>query len=174
MATEIHKFTGKAKWAKVYDPEEFRGAVNWKINLYLDKGELEKRKKAGIQSKVYEDSDGVYVTFKRPKEKLIKGILNEFSPPKITNEDGEDIVSYKKSADGTKWERNGTPVLIGNGSTVEVTVAVYDTQMGKGQRLESVRIVDLIEYESGDSESGFGGAIVKSPATTGPSKTPWE
>lgn len=172
MASEIHKFTGKAAWAKVYDPEEFRGSVNWKINLYLDKDELAKRKKAGIQSKVYDDENGTYVTFKRPQTKLIKDSLNEFSPPKILNAEGETIVHYEKSEDGTQWVRVGKPVLIGNGSTVEVAVNVYDTKMGKGQRLESVRIIDLVEYESNDGPSG---AIVRaaSPAAVG-SKTPWE
>lgn len=171
MATETYKFTGKAKWAKVYDPEEFRGASNWKINLYLNDLEVEKRKKAGIQSKTYSDEDGTYVTFKRPQTKLIKGVLNEFSPPKIFDVNGNCIVDYKKSADGTNFERVGKPVLIGNGSVVEATVTVYDTQMGKGQRLESIKIIDLIEYEGG---SGFSDSITKSPPNTGaPSITPW-
>lgn len=171
MATETYKFTGKSKWAKVYDPEEFRGASNWKINVYLDDAEIAKRKKAGIQSKTYSDEDGTYVTFKRPQTKLIKGVLNEFAPPKIFDAEGNCLVDYKKSADGTSFERVGKPVLIGNGSVVEATVTVYDTQMGKGQRLESIKIIDLIEYEGG---SGFDNSIVKTPATTGtPSITPW-
>ena len=171
MATEIHKFTGKAKWAKVYDAEEFRGSTNWKIDVYLDKKGLDARSKAGIQSKVYEDEDGKYVSFKRPKTKLIKGVLNEFSGPKILDKDGNELVSYRKAADGLNWERVGNPVLIGNGSEVEVTIAVYDTQMGKGQRLESVRVIDLIEYKS---DGGGFDTIVKSAPTTGTSKTPWD
>lgn len=173
MASETIKFTGKAKWAKIYEPEEFRGATNWKINVYLDKDNLEKRKKAGIQSKVYDDEDGTYVTFKRPQTKLIKKVLNEFSPPKVYDENGNCIVDYKKSADGTKFERVGEPVLIGNGSEVEVSVIVYDTPMGKGQRLESIKILDLIEYEGGGD---FSGSIVRADGSD-PSKTasitPW-
>ena len=171
MATETYKFTGKSKWAKVYDPEEFRGASNWKINVYLDDAEIAKRKKAGIQSKTYSDEDGTYVTFKRPQTKLIKGVLNEFAPPKIYDAEGNCVVDYKKSADGTNFERVGKPVLIGNGSVVEATVTVYDTQMGKGQRLESIKIIDLIEYEGG---SGFSDSIVKTGTSpTTPSITPW-
>lgn len=167
MPTTYHKFTGKAKWAKVYDPEEFRGSVNWKIDVYLDKEQLKKRLDAGIQSKVYEDEDGTYVTFKRPKTKLIKNKLNEFSGPKITDNDGV-VVEYKKSADGSTWDRVGTPVLIGNGSEVEVDVAVYDTAMGKGQRLESVKILDLITYNPENSNSIVRGE--ETPAV----KTPWD
>lgn len=170
MATNFYKFTGKAKWAKVYEPEEFRGAVNWKIDLYLDDKGLRERAAAGIQSKVYEDEEGSYVTFKRPKTKVIKGVLNEFSGPKIIDADGKVLVSYKKNDEGNAWERVGTPVLIGNGSTVEVEVAVYDTQMGKGQRLETVKIIDLIEYKP-DTGSN---TIIKSDAPSSPSKTPWD
>lgn len=171
MATDFVKFTGKANWAKIYEPEEFRGSTNWKIDLYLDKKQLEARKKAGIQSKVYEDENGSYVTFKRPHTKAIKGVMNEFSGPKVIGADGETLVSYHKNEAGNAWVREGTPVLIGNGSTVEVEVAVYDTQMGKGQRLESIRIIDLIEYKS----DGGRRTIVKgaeAPATG--SKTPWD
>lgn len=172
MTTTFHKFTGKAKWAKVYDPEEFRGAINWKIDVYQDKAQLKLRKEAGIQSKIYEDEDGTYVTFKRPKTKLIKGILNEFHGPKIFDADDNSIVTYKKSEDGSQWERVGTPVLIGNGSLVEVEVAVYDAgAMGKGQRLESVKVIDLIHYER---EEGSGNTIVRSEVPVGTSKGPWE
>lgn len=172
MPTTYHKFTGKANWAKVYEPEEFRGSVNWKIDVYLDDKQLKERTKIGLQSKVYDDENGKYVSFKRPKTKLIKGVLNEFHGPKIFNADGSSIVTYEKNEDGTDWVRVGTPVLIGNGSEVEVEIAVYDTQMGKGQRLESVRIIDLIEYKSDGSNSN---SIVRSetPAATGTTKTPW-
>lgn len=172
MATKYYKFTGKANWAKVYEPEEFRGAVNWKIDLYQDKKNLEQRKAAGIQSKIYEDENGQYVTFKRPKIKTIKGVVNEFHGPTIYSADGEPLVTYEKSEDGKEWVRVGTPVLIGNGSEVEVTVAVYDAgAMGKGQRLESVKIIDLVEYTP---EGGGSNSIVRgeTPAT-GTSKTPW-
>ena len=146
--TERYKFTGKAAWAKVYEADEFRGSKNWKINVYLDDKELDKRKKAGIQSKVYEDEEGKYVVFKRPETKLIKGSVRVFCGPEITDKDGKTLVTYKKNSEGTAFERVGDPVLIGNGSTVEVEVSVYPTSMGNGQRLESVRIVDLIEYKS--------------------------
>ena len=170
MATEFYKFTGKCKWAKVYEPEEFRGATNWKIDLYQDKKNLDLRKKAGIQSKIYEDEEGQYVNFRRPKTKLIKGSLNEFHGPEILDKDGNKIVSYTKSEDGKSWVRVGTPVLIGNGSEVEVTVAVYDAgAMGKGQRLESVKIIDLIEYKSENNSNSI--IVSEAPKSV---KTPWD
>lgn len=157
--TELYKFTGKAKWAKIYEPEEFRGSTNWKINIYLDDAEMAKRKKAGIQSKTYEDEDGTYVTFKRPQTKLIKGQQQIFSGPKVIDKDGKTLVEYKKNAAGNGFERVGEPVLIGNGSIVEASVSVYPTSMGNGQRLESVRIIDLIEYNP-DNGGDFGDRII--------------
>jgi hypothetical protein len=172
--TEFYKFTGKASWAKVYEPEEFRGSTNWKINIYLDDAELEKRKKAGIQSKVYEDEEGTYVTFKRPQTKLIKGQQQIFAGPKIVDKDGKAIVEYKKNDAGNGFDRIGDPVLIGNGSVVEVTVAVYPTPMGNGQRLESVRIVDLIEYSPDGGNSDYADRIVVgAEAPKDGVKAPW-
>lgn len=171
MATETFKFTGKAKWAKIYEPEEFRGAINWKIDLYQDAKNLKLRKEAGIQSKVYEDEEGKFVNFRRAKTKLIKGKLNEFHPPFVYDKDYNVLVSYVKNEDGTDWVRVGTPVLIGNGSEVEITVSVYDAgAMGKGQRLDSIRIIDLIEYKS---EGSGGNSIVRGETPAGV-KTPWD
>jgi hypothetical protein len=173
--TQTYKFTGKASWAKVYEADEFRGSRNFKIDVYLDETELKKRKDAGIQSKTYENEEGVYVQFKRPEVKLISGTKQIFAPPKILDKDGNVLVEYKKNDTNTGFDRIGEPVLIGNGSVVEVVVSVYDTSMGKGQRLESVRIIDLIEY-SGDGNSDFGDRIVvggsEEPKAEGV-KAPW-
>ena len=42
----------------------------------------------------------------------------------------------------------GDPVLVGNGSKAQITLAVYTTQMGVGNRLESIKLLDLIEYKA--------------------------
>lgn len=107
---------------------------------------------------------------------MIKGTTNEFGGPKIVDKDDSVMVEYIKGEDGNGgyvWVRKGTPTLIGNGSEVEVTVAVYDTQMGKGQRLESVKVLDLIEY----SPAGGYDSIVKGNTDApevGTVKTPWD
>ncbi len=157
--TKTYKFVGKAQWAKVYEADEFRGSTNWKIDLELDNENLALYKESGIQGKVRSNENGPVVSFKRPTTKLIKGVQQIFAGPKVIDNTGKTIVEYKKSEDGTKFERVGTPVLIGNGSIVEVTVQVYPTSMGPGQRLESVKIIDLIEYAP-TNDGGFSDRII--------------
>lgn len=174
--TEVFKFTGKALWAKVYEADEFRGSRNFTMDLEVDKDNLALYKKAGIQGKVKENENGPVLKFKRPETKLIKGVATTFAPPKIVDKDGNPIVEYKKNADGTGFDRIGDPVLIGNGSIVEVAVSVYPTSMGNGQRLESIRVIDLIEYRP-DGNGDFEDRIVATPKTTdaaaGGVKGPW-
>ncbi len=173
--TKTYKFVGKALWAKVYDADEFRGSRNWKIDLEVDAENLALYKESGIQGKVKENENGPVVSFKRPETKLIKGVQQIFSGPKILDKDDKVIVDYKKNADNTAFERIGDPVLIGNGSLVECTVQVYDTPMGKGQRLISVKILDLITYTPEKSE-GFSDAIVvgaKTSSVDNSVKAPW-
>jgi hypothetical protein len=56
-----------------------------------------------------------------------------------------------------KLTLNGEPFddLVGNMSKGEVIISVYDTDMGKGHRLESVNVTDLVRYERpSDNEEG--------------------
>lgn len=171
--TTTHKFTGKALWAKIYEADEFRGSTNFTIDLEADTDAVKAYKASGIQGKIKENENGPLLKFKRAETKLIKGQKHTFAPPKVYDKDGKVLVEYKKNADGTGFERVGSPILIGNGSTVEVTVSVYPTSMGPGQRLESVRIIDLIEYAPTDE--GFSDRIVEGESTTEKGiKTPWE
>lgn len=171
--TETHKFIGKALWAKIYEADEFRGSSNFKIDIEASDSTVKAYKSSGIQGKIKENENGSVLSFKRAETKLIKGQKHTFAPPKVYDKDGNVLVEYKKNSDGTGFERVGTPVLIGNGSEVELTVSVYDTAMGKGQRLESVKIIDLIEYAP--SDEGFSDRIVEGESTDDKKiKTPWE
>lgn len=170
------KITGIAKWAKVYDFEEFRGSKNWKIDIYPDAEGMKAFKASGIQKKVKKDEDGEFFSLKREVERVIKGALHKFHGPKVFNADGTPIVTYEKNEEGTAWVRKGEPVLIGNGSKVEVTATVYDTAMGKGHRVESVRVLDLIEYSgsSGFDTITVGGGDSNAGAVSGGGvKAPW-
>ena len=51
-------------------------------------------------------------------------------------------------------KREGEPVLIGNGSEVELTLCVYPTAMTTGNRFESLKIKNLVEYEAPSDEPG--------------------
>lgn len=178
MATKYVTFRGKAHWAKVYEPEEFRGATNWKIDLEVDDENLKLFKTHKIQKKVKEKDGATILAFTRPQIKEIKGVKQLFAAPKIIDKDGNVLVEYKPNEAGTAFERVGNPVLIGNGSDVELTVAVYDwgtpANGGVGQRLESVKIIDLIEYEGG-SGGGPTSLAIEGETKTGSEgiKTPW-
>lgn len=137
MATREVYLSGKAKWAKVYKPDEkYR---NWTINVYLNPDSVKAYQASGMSMAYKEDDDGKFITFRRPEAKLIKNEMVKFAPPKVVNKDGEPISDN-----------------IGNGSDVTVKVLVYDTVKGPGHRLEAVRVDKLVEYAKRDA--GAGGA----------------
>lgn len=137
MPTQMISVIGTAKWAKLFDynkdtNEAFHGpGGGYTINVVLDKSELDKVKASGARLKPSITDDGVELKFRR---KHSHPTIPEFGgPPKVV--DAED----------NPWD---TEVTIGNGSQVEVFFTVYDTSMGKGTRLEGVRVLDLVEYVS--------------------------
>lgn len=168
--TEYPKFRGFVKWVKVYTPDEFRGAVRWTLNFFPVDEEEQKRLKETINpnKKFKKDKDdpdlgtGEFVALHRPTTKLMKGDTVKFTPPFIRDESGDLIVYYTRSDTG-KWVKSytGTPKIeshgektaIGNGSEVEITLAVWQTDMGPGNRLEEIKILDLITYDP-DGENG--------------------
>ena len=162
------KFRGKAVYAMVYRPDEYNGQEFWKIGLAVDKEGAEEIKNSGSQVRVKfaenipNIDDGTrFFTFRRPAEKTFKSGTVNFCPPTIYGKDGKNLVSYHRGREQVyqypegeeQPERKGEPVIIGNGSEVEVTVCLYPAgSFGKGTRLESVKIIDLIEYNPDDEE----------------------
>jgi hypothetical protein len=163
ILTEIVKLKGTIAWAKVYEPDTAFGAENYKIAFYPDSEvDWKKFNDSGIQKKVTEDDgeksgvSGKYFQLVRPSFKMIKGAIVNFTGPVIEDKDGKVIVDYVNqegrrvysydNKDKAGITRRGSPILLGNGSKVEITVAVYDTFKGKGHRLETIRVLDLIEY----------------------------
>lgn len=145
-------FTGYVSYAKVYDPDEFRGVTKWKLNLHPDDDEIKRIKAAGIQLKLHDSNEGVsgvpgkYFTFSRPTEKEFDDGITYFAPPSIYGPDGEPIMTYQDN--GEEIVANGNRVLIGNGSLIQIGVTVYDTKrFGKGTRLNWVKILELVEYD---------------------------
>lgn len=179
MASKTVKFRGKAMWAKVYEPETFRNSTNWKIDLVVDKENLDLFKQHKIQKKVKEVDGESVLAFTRPQTKEIKGVNNLFAPPKIYAADGSILVDYKVNEAKDGFDRVGDPILIGNGSEVELAVVVYDwgtkANGGVGQRLESIKIIDLIEYKSEGGSGGGSIAIEGKEAVAGEDgiKAPW-
>lgn len=166
--TEIIKIVGKAYWTKLYEPETAFGQTSYKLDLVPESPEEWKKfKDSGIQKTVKKDvnnaHDGAdYFNLVRPAFKMIKGGIINFTGPIVEDESGGVIVDYTSKMTGKRVysydaskkddvERRGSPILVGNGSRVEVSIAVYDTQKGKGHRFEKVRILDLIEYKRDDT-----------------------
>lgn len=154
MATRYQNLKVKLKWCKVYEPDAFMGAENWKVSAYpVDEKEWDKFKATGLELGVKTDADGEYITLRRPTKKLIKDELVVFAPPEITgvvnvtyeNELGERVRQYNKG-DKVKLVTNGEQEMIPNGSLAIVNFSYYDTIKGKGHRLESLRILELAEY----------------------------
>lgn len=136
-------FKGKVKWAKVYDvPKDdvfkdkkgrtITKPAAWSLDLYMDDVSMAAYKKSGIQRKIREDQDGhEFVQFDRPLKRKMKDEEITLDPPRILD-------SENNPYEGT--------ARIGNDSVVTICVDVYDSQMGKGSRLEAIRIEELVEY----------------------------
>lgn len=137
MATSTHKFIGKAKWCKVINPDEYNGVFTYKTNLIVDEENFKKFQESGIRTKPKETDDGTEIILKRPKEgkELANGNVIGGGQPAIYYEDG------------STWDDS----FIGNGSDIECTVLVYDSKFGKGHRLESVRVLNHIPYDTPSS-----------------------
>lgn len=133
MATKFYTWTGKVKWAKVREDQKdtkFDDAGVYSIVLYPDEAAMASIKESGIQNEWKTDEDGDYITLRRRHEQIIKRELATFGPPEVN------------------YERKPFTGSIGNGSTVAVNVAVFDTKKGKGSRLERITIRELVEYNS--------------------------
>lgn len=139
MASRIYYFSGKAKWAKVYDFHIDPEYGHRSIDVYLDDKSLDLFKNSGSQLKLREDDEGKYVSFRRDHMKVIKGEEVVFGPPTVLDSEGTPMTA-----------------LIGNGSDVVVKVTMYDYnykgKAGVGTRLDGVRVDNLVEYEGGTTE----------------------
>jgi hypothetical protein len=154
MATKYANIKCKVKWAKPYEPDEFAGAKNWKINAYpVDEAEWDKFEKTGVQLTRKNDEDGEYFVLRRPTQKVIGDNLVVFAPPEIVgkvnvhyvDQDGQKIRQYNKG-DKVTVNRVGEPTSIGNESVVLVNFSYYGTSRGVGHRWEGLRVLDLVEF----------------------------
>lgn len=152
MSTKYTNIRGIAKWAHVYKPDAAFGQENYKINVYLHGEELEKFKALGLLLTIKEDAEGKFVTLRRTTKRVFDDEVTFFTPPSIrgkinvvyTDNDGNEIRQYKK---GSLPVIKGEQREIGNGSEVSVNISYFDTAKGKGHRLESVTVLNLIEYD---------------------------
>lgn len=128
MSTKIWYLSGKVAWLK-REPDKYG---KYTVDMYLDPESQSKYDESGLKLKERVDKDGnKYYQFYRRALGMIKGQAVEFGPPDLLDKDN-----------------NGIEVSVGNGSTATLKVSVYDSQNGKGHRVEAIRLDDLIEYNS--------------------------
>ena len=140
MATKYLNLRGKLNWTnKLKDTDEYGGQTFWKVSLYdMDEESFAAFTSSGCRVKPKDDEGEQVYTFRRPTHKMIKGENVEFEPPLVVD------------AEGTPFDGS-----IGHGSEGIVNIAVYDTQMGKGHRLQGVKVVDLVEFVPDADSAGF-------------------
>ena len=147
--TQIVEVSGVLEWAKVFEHNRDRAAWNeekdgeYKITVIMDDENAEKLKSSGCAKAMHEVEGGTKVTLARPHKGKFEW---QGGAPAVANVKGQ---AWDFEVDG----------YIGNGSTGLVRVAVYPAgNSGRtGSRLESVQVVDHVEYESegGGSSNTF-------------------
>jgi hypothetical protein len=149
MGTRKVKLTGYGYWMKVFednrDKTGFENALveiggQTCIDMDLDAEQMDKliRSKSMKRGTPSKDNDGM------TRVRFIRKWTEEYGG-------GEPTVV---KADGTKWDYDEDGP-IGNGSTVEVTLSVYDTSRKTivGTRLDKVKVLEHKAYNpDGDDE----------------------
>lgn len=133
MATQFFYIEGTVNWAKVYEPVlkyQSKTEYEWSLDFKPDNPEEFTATKS---QKKFRDG---FIKLTRDVERNDKdgNKINE-EPPKVLIRVEEENVPFTS--------------LIGNGSKAIVKVAVYDTRMGKGTRLEGLVVLDHVPYEGG-------------------------
>ena len=149
MATRKVVLTGIAEWAKVFEDnrdlkgfegayEEFDGACT--IDMILDKENMDRLSASRSMKKGSPDAEG-------------RGTRVRFVRKFITGRDWDSGSPVVVKSDGTKWDMD-VDGLIGNGSTVAVTLSVYDTSRKSivGTRLDRVKVLEHVKPPSDDDD----------------------
>lgn len=154
MPTRKVKLTGLGYWAKVFEDnrdltgyedalKDVGGQTTIDMDLDDDNLALLRKSKSMKRGTDSPDNDGLTrVKFTRKWEHKIqtkKGVMDLGGEPVVVK------------ADGTKWDYDEDGP-IGNGSTVEVTLSVYDTSRKAivGTRLDKVKVIEHVPYEPAD------------------------
>ena len=143
MATRKVKLSGIAEWAKVFtqnrDMEGFDGVYKdhngaCTIDLIMDDDNLAALKASRSMKKGSPDPQG-------------RGTKVKFVRKFDTGRDWDSGAPTVKKSDGSDWDFSSDGP-IGNGSTVEVELSVYDTSRPNivGTRLDKVTVLDHVEY----------------------------
>lgn len=135
----MHSVKGIAQWAKVFEQnrdmgdfhKDYNGQTS--IDVILEPDQLAILAASGSRHSPKPTEDGIKVKFRRKWEHPTIPALG--GAPKVVN------------AEDQEWSLDEFG-LIGNNSEVEVFFTVYDTKMGKGTRLEGIRVLNHVAYET--------------------------
>lgn len=136
---------GKIAWAKILGkPADgyTKGEREWSMDFEPDEASLARYGKEGGSDFYLKNKEnhplGTFIPFKR------KEIRQDGTPAKPIS-----VVDRT----GKAWDPS---VKIGNGSVVDVKVALNEVTVGREKRLKpsliAVKVVDLVEYEGKDSD----------------------
>lgn len=156
MGTRRVKLTGLAYWSKIFAEnrdltgyedalKDVGGQTSIDMDLDADNMALLRKSKSMKRGTDSPDNDGLTrVKFTRKWEHKIATKRGEMDLG------GEPVVI---KADGSKWDWD-MDGPIGNGSTVEVVLSVYDTSRKAivGTRLDKVKVIEHVPYEPADSD----------------------
>jgi hypothetical protein len=143
MATRKVKLTGIAEWARVFesnrDMDGFDGVYRdhdgaCTIDLIMDDDNLAALKASRSMKRGTVDAEG-------------RGTKVKFIRKFNTGKDWDSGAPIVQKSDGSTWDINSDGT-IGNGSTVEVELSVYDTSRPNivGTRLDKVKVLDHVVY----------------------------
>ena len=149
MATRKVILVGVAEWAKVFEDnrdmkgfegayEEFDGACT--IDMILDSENMGRLSASKSMKKGSPDAEG-------------RGTRVRFVRKFNTGRDWDSGSPVVVKSDGTTWDMD-VDGLIGNGSTVAVTLSVYDTSRKSivGTRLDRVKVLEHVKPPSDDDD----------------------
>ena len=143
MATRKVKLTGIAEWARVFesnrDMDGFDGVYRdhdgaCTIDLIMDDDNLAALKASRSMKRGTADAEG-------------RGTKVKFIRKFNTGKDWDSGAPIVQKSDGSTWDINSDGT-IGNGSTVEVELSVYDTSRPNivGTRLDKVKVINHVAY----------------------------
>lgn len=139
MAASTHYFSGTLEWAKLYEhnKDTYGDKTFFVVDVLLNDEDTARLKATGSRLKPKKEGENLNrIRFRRNEDHPIEDFGG---PPQVIIEDPENPGKY------IPFDK-----LIGNGSKGTVKVSVYDSKMGKGTRLEVVRVDEWVEFKTDD------------------------
>lgn len=132
----IITLSGKGKWSQnLFKPDDKFGPAFYSQVLYPDDTSMEIFRNAKLRLRPKDDEDGTFIRLKKYHAPVVFGerVLSEEGPPPVMD------------VEGNPWPEGK---VIGNGSTLSCRVEIYKSRFGMGHRLLSVKVDELVEYET--------------------------